>query len=268
MEPEGLWIEANGLRHRVWHWRREGPALVVVHGITNSARGWDFVCRELAADAYVVDLRGHGETDKPEHGYRTADYAADLAGVIGALGLERPAVLGHSLGARVSARLAAERPELVARLVLVDPPIEQRDPEASRKAMEGFLAGVRATRARGAAAVRDQYLDWSDEQVAARVLSHQQLSDRVLLDPIERFEATSLYDDLARIACPTLFLYGDTAHTGNRPGIVSHAAAQRALATLRDGELAFVPATGHMVPWDDLAGFLEPLRRFLGLTTS
>ena len=47
-EPRPLTIEANGLSHRVYHWPGEGRRdLLVVHGITNSARGRDFVCREL-----------------------------------------------------------------------------------------------------------------------------------------------------------------------------------------------------------------------------
>src|SRR5207253_7685408 len=78
--PEALTIQSNGLNLRVWRWIADGPPLLVVHGITNSARGWDFVCRDLQRDleVYAVDLRGHGESDKPEHGYRTSDYAADL----------------------------------------------------------------------------------------------------------------------------------------------------------------------------------------------
>jgi pimeloyl-ACP methyl ester carboxylesterase len=131
-QPESLSVPANELTHRVWAWRtssRPGAAtdarlLVVVHGITSSGRGWDFVCRELAAErtVYAVDLRGHGETDKPEHGFRIADFARDLAGLIAALGIAPAVVLGHSLGALASAHLAAEWPDLVDRLILVDPP--------------------------------------------------------------------------------------------------------------------------------------------------
>lgn len=296
--PEPLAVATNGVRLRVWRWaraprRREpdpamdlgremiaahgapttssaGPdaaALVVVHGLTNSARGWDVVCRELTdqRDVFAVDLRGHGESEKPERGYAASDYAADLAGAIPALGLERAIVLGHSLGARASARLAADHPELVSRLILVDPPAEHRYPAQVMAAMNGFLASVRATRAGGAEAVRAQNPHWTDEQVAARVEAHQQVSDRVMLDPIERYDPGTIFDDLPRIACPTLFMYGDVAYRGpgGRPGIVAPATAERARAALRDGQLAFVPEAGHMVPWDNCAGFMAPLRAFL-----
>jgi len=277
--PRPLTIAANGLSLRVWHWPGEGPALLVVHGITNSGRGWDFVCRQLCSgpdpragarprsgfDVHAVDLRGHGESEKPASGYAAADYAADLAAVIEAIPLERPIVLGHSLGARASARLAADRPELLSRLVLIDPPCEHRYPSQVMEAMNAFLGSVQATRSGGAAAVRAQNPHWSDEQVEARVVGHGQVSDRAMLDPIERYDPGTIFDDLPRVECPTLFVYGDVGYRGpgGRPGIVKEETAQRALAALREGRLAFVPASGHMVPWDNFEGFMEAVRGFL-----
>jgi len=263
--PEPIDVQTNGINLRVWRWPADAPPLVIVHGITNSARGWDFVCRELQGeyDVYAVDLRGHGDSEKPERGYATSDYAQDVAGVIEALKLDRPAVVGHSLGAHTVARMAADRPELVGRLVLVDPPSEGRYPWQVKETMDGFLANVRATRERGEAAVRQQYPHWSDEQVAARVEGHLKMSDRVMLAPVEAYEPGSVMDDLPRIQAPTLFMYGDVAHKGPRPGIVKPETAERAGQLLKNGEVVFVPGTGHMVPWDDLPGFMGPVRAFL-----
>jgi len=265
MEPASLHLEANGIRLRVLRWPADRPPLLIVHGITNSARGWSFVCEQLSDehDVFAVDLRGHGESDKPEHGYNAADYSKDLAGAIDALGIVPTAVLGHSLGARASARLAADRPELVERLILVDPPSEHRYPAQVLDDMAVFRRAVDATRERGAAAVREQYPHWTDAQVSARVEGHVQMSDRVMIDRVERYDPGTIFDDLPRIACPTLFLYGDVDHKGPRPGIVKHQTAERALAALKDGRLAFVANTGHMLPWDDLPGFMAPVREFL-----
>jgi N-formylmaleamate deformylase len=265
--PEPLDVPANGINLRVWHWPAEKPPLLVVHGITNSARGWDFVCRVLQADfdVWSVDLRGHGDSDKPERGYSTADYAADLAGVVEALHLTRPDVLGHSLGARASARLAADRPDLIGRLVLVDPPSEARHAGQVEETMDAFLAGVRATREGGLEAARKANPHWTDEQLAARVEGHRKVSDRVMLAPVETFEPGSVLDDLPRIGAPTLFVYGDVnwREGSNRPGIVRPETAEKAGQLLSNGELLFVPRTGHMVPWDDFEGFIGPVRAFL-----
>jgi N-formylmaleamate deformylase len=265
--PDSVDVAANGINLRVWHWQGSGPPLLVVHGITNSARGWDFVSRALQADfdVWSVDLRGHGDSDKPERGYATADYAADLAGVIEGLGLGEANVLGHSLGARASARLAADRPELIDRLVLVDPPSESRYPWQVKETMDAFLAGVKATREGGLEAARKANPHWTDEQLEARVEGHRKVSDRVMLAPTEAYEPGSVLDDLPRIQAPTLFVYGDVGwrEGSNRPGIVKPETAEKAGQLLKNGQLLFIPRTGHMVPWDDFEGFMTPVRSFL-----
>lgn len=98
-------------------------AFLLVHGLTSNARLWDEVADRLAArghPVYAVDLRGHGESDTPDEGYDTATAASDLAAVGKALGLRGVVVAGHSWGATVALRLAAENPDLIAGLALVD----------------------------------------------------------------------------------------------------------------------------------------------------
>lgn len=76
-----------------------GKPLVLVHGITEARGMWDPVTDGLAAQWHVVrvDLRGHGESDRQQP-YDLATMAADLAAVVDALGLDRPLLVGHSLG--------------------------------------------------------------------------------------------------------------------------------------------------------------------------
>ena len=79
-----------------------GAPLVLLHGIAGTAAGWDAVARRLAASgrrAYAVDFRGHGESDRPDGGYDLATLGLDLAALVAGLGLERPVIVGHSLGA-------------------------------------------------------------------------------------------------------------------------------------------------------------------------
>src|SRR3712207_1489803 len=94
-------IEANGIR---LHYTRTGgakPALVLAHGFSDDGLCWTPVADVLAQDydVIMVDARGHGRSAAPEQGYTSIDHANDLAGLIAALGLDRPAVLGHSMGA-------------------------------------------------------------------------------------------------------------------------------------------------------------------------
>ena len=72
--------------------------------------------------------RGHGDSDKPSAGYLPRDYAGDIAALIAHEPTRPAAVVGHSLGAVVAALLAAERPELVPKVILVDPPFDPTRP--------------------------------------------------------------------------------------------------------------------------------------------
>lgn len=88
-----------------------GPALVLVHGITESRRSWDPLVADLATDHTVValDVRGHGESG-PASTYDSRAMAGDVAAVLAALGLDDPLVVGHSMGGIVVTAFAAEHP--------------------------------------------------------------------------------------------------------------------------------------------------------------
>jgi pimeloyl-ACP methyl ester carboxylesterase len=96
-----------------------GAPLVLIHGITEDHRAWDELVPDLARDARVlrVDLPGHGASSAlPE--YTAASLATPLAGFVRALGLERPRVIGHSLGGLLATLLGALVP--VRSIVNVD----------------------------------------------------------------------------------------------------------------------------------------------------
>lgn len=122
-------VVANGIR---LHYYRSGghkPPIILTHGITDSGRCWPRVTEALAADYDIiaVDARGHGKSEKPERGYAREEHAKDVAGLIEALELSRPAVMGHSMGAGTASVVAANFPQLVGVLVLEDPPWRPTD---------------------------------------------------------------------------------------------------------------------------------------------
>jgi pimeloyl-ACP methyl ester carboxylesterase len=71
----------------------------------------------------TVDLRGHGESDKPEQDYTMAVFADDLAWTCGELGLEKPIVIGHSMGGVIAVEVAARFPDLLSAVVTLDSPV-------------------------------------------------------------------------------------------------------------------------------------------------
>jgi lipase len=139
------------------------PTVIAVHGITGTSRAWLPVARELGTRACLLalDLRGRGASHILPPPYGLAVHVADIVAVLDRLGLERAVLVGHSLGAYIVARLAAEHPERVAAVVLVDggltiPGSENVDPQEFADAFLGpALARLRMT-----FADRHAYHDW------------------------------------------------------------------------------------------------------------
>ncbi|WP_292412501.1 alpha/beta hydrolase, partial [Mesorhizobium sp.] len=95
------------------------PPLLLVHGFTDTSRSFSLLAPHLSGRRLIMpDLRGHGASQAGD-GYRIADFAEDIAGLIRSLRLDRPVVVGHSLGGMVSMMLAARHPELIGGLVIV-----------------------------------------------------------------------------------------------------------------------------------------------------
>ena len=115
-------IVAGDLTFHYVQWGEQGPAIFFVHGITANAFCFQAFADDLALDhrVFAYDLRGRGDSDKPEIGYSIPIHAADLAELIDELNLDRPVIAGHSLGALVALYFAANYPEKLSKLILID----------------------------------------------------------------------------------------------------------------------------------------------------
>jgi pimeloyl-ACP methyl ester carboxylesterase len=115
-------IIAGDLTFHYVQWGEQGPPIIFVHGLTANAFCFLAFADDLARDhrVFAYDLRGRGDSDKPESGYSVPIHATDLAELIDELGLDRPVVVGHSLGALVGLYFAKHYPEKLSKLVLID----------------------------------------------------------------------------------------------------------------------------------------------------
>jgi N-formylmaleamate deformylase len=252
---------ANGLRHHFLEYGADGPALVVVPGITSPAITWDFVSVELAADYHVftIDVRGRGLSDRGETGrYGLADYAADVAGLTEALALERPIVLGHSMGARIVAAFAALHPGAHGPLVLVDPPLTGPGRDPYPFPLEIYVDQLRAAAA-GATAddIRPFFPSWTDRELRIRAEWLATCDETAVVETYENFHTEDFFGYWAATPPPVLFLYGLDSP------VVTEAGLHDVLSTNPAARLVGVPGAGHMVPWDNLEGFLAETRTFL-----
>ena len=128
VDPQLRRVPSNGIVLAVHDWGGDGRPVLLVHGNSFLGRLWDVTARALLPDyrPYALDLRGHGDSDVPGTGYSRFDHAADIAGVVEALDLQRPCILAHSIGATSSLLAAGLSPTRFGPLVLIEPVIRPR----------------------------------------------------------------------------------------------------------------------------------------------
>ncbi len=258
-------VLTNGIRLHYYRSGGDKPPLVLAHGITDSGMCWPLLSAELAPDydLIAVDARGHGKSEKPDEGYGREEHAADLAGLIAALGLERPAVLGHSMGAGSSIVLAARYPHAVGCILLEDPPIRDlgksvADPAAAAewserirqrhaKSIEELVAEGRAENPQWPAAV---FAPWADakRQVSPNVVRYITAEDATWTDYLQS------------VQCPALVITGEPA----LGGIVTAEMAARIVDMNPRFRLAHIAGAGHNIRRDRFAAYVEAVREFLG----
>lgn len=117
-------LDIRGLRYNVRHWgAADAPAVFFLHGWMDASATFQFVVDALAHDWHLIapDWRGYGDTEWLGRAYWFPDYYADLDALLAHYSPERPArLVGHSMGAAISAAYAGARPARVARLVMMD----------------------------------------------------------------------------------------------------------------------------------------------------
>ena len=115
-------VPGDGVELAFGYWPGRSSPVVALHGLTASYVSFIGVAEQLAGRCalFALDLRGRGDSDKPEAPYGLAQHARDVAAAMRAMGLGPSVVVGHSMGAFVATALAAQDPDLVSALVLID----------------------------------------------------------------------------------------------------------------------------------------------------
>jgi pimeloyl-ACP methyl ester carboxylesterase len=129
LEPYAASVNAGGVRLHIYDSGQGHSTFVLVHGLGDEADSWRKVFPLLMKQGRVVapDLPGFGRSDHPRRAYTLDFYAQTLEALIQSLNLNKPVLVGNSLGAAISLRLAARSPNLLGRLVLVDgPPLKAK----------------------------------------------------------------------------------------------------------------------------------------------
>jgi non-heme chloroperoxidase len=233
---------------------QSGPALVLLPGPTDSWRSYEPVLEAipLSVRTIAVSQRGHGDSDKPRTGYRVRDFASDVVPLLDALDVERAVLAGHSGSCLVVRRVAIDRPERVAGLVL----------EASPTTLQGH-PGLAAFVASVVSGLQDPIdpdfarsfvVDTSSGDIGPEVVDR--LAGELLKVPAhvwqESFAALLNYDDLGelgRITAPTMLIWGDG------DGLVGLHMQEQLAELIPSAELLVYSGIGHTPRWEDGSRF-------------
>jgi pimeloyl-ACP methyl ester carboxylesterase len=240
---------------RTWEWAGDPPATLLLHGIGNYGRYWDFFADAIAGRLHLIapDARGHGESGQPADGYTPDEFVADALAVLDALAIERALLVGHSMGGTHAIRLASAHPERVERLVVVDAgpePMPEGAERARRLSLErperfeyadDALAYLRRTSPGYSEEVYANRMRWLFREDAGDFVWRS--SREALASIMSGARRDDLWDALRTIRCPVLVV------RGNRSNVLSAEVAQRMVSTLRDGRLIELDA-GHNVALD------------------
>lgn len=264
MIPQGFNVRANGIRQHVLRFRGKGGPLIVVPGITSPAITWGFVAERLAGrhDTYVVDVRGRGLSSSGDSlDYGLDAMAGDLAALIETLGLGSVDVLGHSMGARIAARAAACGASGLQRLVLVDPPVSGPGRREYPSKLPWYVDSIRqATGGMDAEAMRAFCPTWPEEQRALRAEWLHTCHEPAIVTAFEGFHTDDFHADLPKLRQPTGLM------VAGRGGVILPGDEVEILGLNPSIRIARVENAGHMIPWDDLPGFLRAFDELIGST--
>lgn len=250
----------NGVR---LHYVRIGngrPPLVLLPGITSPAATWEFVAERLAAhaDVYVLDIRGRGLSQGgADLSYRLDDCAQDVHGLIAALQLAHPIILGHSMGARIAVRFAARFAVPQTKLVLVDPPVSGPGRRPYPIPLAYYLDSIEeVSRGSGYDNLKANF-HWTDAQIESR-MEWLPTCDPVAISESHRsFHEESMHEDLPRLSTDTLLLYAEHG------GTVTDDDAEEIASAIRTCTTRKILGAGHMIPWDQLDAFVSAVAEFI-----
>lgn len=256
--PTSQFVTVNGLKLHYLEWGDPAaPTVVCVHGLTAHAHAFDGFASRIADRYHVVsmDVRGRGDSAwDPAGDYSMPAYTSDLIGLVGVLGLQRFSLVGTSMGGRISMHYAAQYADKLERLVLNDigPDSEAGSDRitrgaASRPTSFASLDEAIAYRAANLPAMAKASPEEQRESASYALregadgrwtwkhdpaIDQQRVRDGARGYP-------ELWDVLAKLACPTLLVWGTASD------VLSKTQADKIMATLKHGTLAQVPGVGH-----------------------
>jgi N-formylmaleamate deformylase len=268
------YINSNGLRIHYYRTGGDKPKVIFNHGAGDDGLCWTHVVKELENDydVIMIDARGHGKTDGGKGDYSTSQLVADLVGTIKALGLDRPVIGGHSMGASTSMNLAAVHPDMTRGIFLEDPPIilpgeifgdgkQEFKAEEIGKMMAKFMRifklmpkfiGIRMAKKANPAYPDDEIIPWVNSK---KRVSFDFLNSMASM----KIDTNAPFEVFKKINVPVVLFIGDK----EKMSIVSTKAAQQIASVNDKVKVIHLEGASHDIRRTRFDGYMPALKNFL-----
>jgi len=249
---------------------RAGPAVVLIHGYTDNARDWVPMLPYLSKRyrLILVDIRGHGQSSKPECCYTRLDFAYDIKLLLDALGVQKADIVGHSLGSIIAQTFAEYWPERTAHLVLISSTGGSPPDRPKKPPQFDFAAEIRKLKEPIEADSPFMIAWWDSPTPVDPDFIRRQRKDaagiplRVWLAVLDQaLPANNIYGDLQstlpRLEAPTLLIWG------SKDPIMEEDVRQSLRNALPGAKVKIFDGLGHNPFWEDPRGVADVVNAFL-----
>jgi pimeloyl-ACP methyl ester carboxylesterase len=290
--PDGWsdgFVYANGIRI---HYYRAVPApgkpvMVMVHGLSDIGLSWTTLTWKLqeAYDIYMVDARGHGLTDPFTPSDDGETLVKDVLAFLEAMKLEKPIMMGHSMGAATVIKLGAQYPDLSKAIIMLDPILRPFGPPPAGRATEPSspASGERSDSAPARPARRPGFFGTPESLVATNNKSFDELVATCrrqtpkwdIVDcqywALSKKQYHGAYTTEAQDVMSGVMRVGDSLSKITVPALILKADAapdvrqfnEEAARVMQRGKLVHIDDAGHNLHHDDLKRTVEVLNEFL-----
>ncbi len=256
-------IQSNGIR--LHYWRTGGtdkPVMIMAHGITDYGLNWADLAAKFSDDYDIImyDARGHGFSQKPKGPYDLTTHVKDLVGLVNALNINKPILMGHSMGGSTVGLTAAMYPDLPRAVIMEDPPmeeaLEQLTPDILPDWQEWVTRLSRTPKAQLMQSARKEYHPgWTAFQYDQWAESKRLVVPEVITILLgEGFRNPRDY--FPQITAPTLILKADAEEEFRQRHL-------EAASLLPHGKLVHFERAGHVIRNDKPADVEREIRELL-----
>lgn len=246
--------------HYAYKGNPSGTPVIMLHGYTDSWFSFSTVLPLLNNKyrVYILDQRGHGDSDRPTGGYAMQQFAADVIAFMDAMNIKQATIVGHSMGSFVAQHVAALAPERVNKLVLEGSATTIRNNTVLELQREiGTLSDQVPEKFVREFQLSTVYQPLSQEFLQSIMKQSMKIPANVWREVMAEMVAPYADVELKKIKTPTLIVWGD------KETIFPRSEQDSLVSALKNSKLRVYADTGHAPHWERPEWFVKDLQDFI-----